>query len=282
MPGRIPTNLLLAAVTLLALPGGLAAAPQNPEQSQVRVEARPRVAVNPDTEIPPEAIAAMELGLDMRAIKNRPFRAEMIIEVDRKLADGNSIRRRITGLIYRDSQGRVREERSIERPANPGAPQAHIKVTVDTIVMIRDPANRMHTTLFPGMKVGFQSQGAGVTLDVHSRRTTPWTARPDQKVARVTLGYQMIDGLQCEGRQERVTFPAQTVGNPYPLEVVTDRWYSEELQINLIVKRIDPRTGETTIRLANVVVEEPPAALFEIPADYQMREANTTAIPIRQ
>jgi len=89
-----------------------------------------------------------------------------------------------------------------------------------------------------------------------------------------------MEGLQVEGKLETVTVPPGTIGNPYQMELSTERWYSEELQINLIVKRIDPRSGETTIRLMNFSLEEPSESLFEIPRDYEIRESTTTQIPI--
>ena len=34
----------------------------------------------------------------------------------------------------------------------------------------------------------------------------------------------------------------------------------------------DPRIGETTYRLTNIVRAEPPRSLFEVPPDYQVNE----------
>jgi len=281
MPWATPARRPCLVVLLLGLCACVAAAQQSTANKvEERIEARPFVAINPDVEVPPEAIAAMELGLDFHTIKDRPFRAELIIDTNRRLADGNSIQRRITGSMYRDSLGRVREERAIERPPAPGTPPADIKVNAGPMVVIRDPVARMHYTLFPGAKAGFRSNIPSIPLNVDVRRTTLWTPRPDQKVTHIPLGYQMMDGLQCEGRQETVIIPENAVGNPYPIEVITERWYSTELQINLVVKRIDPRTGETTIRLANIHLEESPPTLFEIPSDYSLKDRTTTVVPM--
>lgn len=118
--------------------------------------------------------------------------------------------------------------------------------------------------------------------EMESRRTTPWAPQWDQNFTRQILGNQMIEGLQCEGRLDTVTIPAGSTGNSFPIEIVTERWYSADLQINLIVKHTDPRSGETTIRLTNVSLEEPQKALFEIPPGYEIREGGTTTIPLAE
>jgi hypothetical protein len=39
----------------------------------------------------------------------------------------------------------------------------------------------------------------------------------------------------------------------------------------VLITRKDPRTGESVYRLRNIVRTEPPADLFTIPSDYQVR-----------
>jgi hypothetical protein len=42
------------------------------------------------------------------------------------------------------------------------------------------------------------------------------------------------------------------------------------LHLNMLVKHDDPRTGEQTVAITHVNRSEPPAATFEIPADYKI------------
>mgnify|MGYP001466602028 FL=1 len=56
-----------------------------------------------------------------------------------------------------------------------------------------------------------------------------------------------------------------------PIEVVSERWYSRELQMAVMISRRDPRSGDSVYRLRNIVRVEPPQDLFTIPADYQVR-----------
>jgi len=58
--------------------------------------------------------------------------------------------------------------------------------------------------------------------------------------------------------------------------VVDERWVSSELQTVVMSKHSDPRMGETTYRLTNVSRSEPPATLFQVPADYKVLDSPKT------
>src|SRR2546423_9278274 len=45
-----------------------------------------------------------------KTVKGAPYSAEIVIETNQTLADGNRIARRTTGRVYRDSEGRIRRE----------------------------------------------------------------------------------------------------------------------------------------------------------------------------
>jgi len=86
------------------------------------------------------------------------------------------------------------------------------------------------------------------------------------------LGTQTIEGVTAEGTRATHTIPAGEIGNTLPIEIVDETWYSPELQINVMNKRRDPRSGETTYRLTNISRGEPDRSLFEVPADYTVAE----------
>ncbi len=64
-------------------------------------------------------------------------------------------------------------------------------------------------------------------------------------------------------------------GNDQPFEIVSERWYSPELQIVVMGKRSDPRMGEMVYRLANINRGEPARFLFEAPPDFTVTEEKT-------
>ncbi len=86
------------------------------------------------------------------------------------------------------------------------------------------------------------------------------------------LGKQMIEGVEAEGTRTTITIPAGEIGNERPIEIVTERWYSPELQLLVMSRHSDPRTGETTYKLTNINRAEPAKSLFEVPSGYTIKD----------
>jgi hypothetical protein len=86
-----------------------------------------------------------------------------------------------------------------------------------------------------------------------------------------SLGTQMIDGVVAEGTRITHTIPAGQIGNDKALQVVSERWYSPDLQIVLKSTRTDPRFGTTTYTVTSLQRTEPAAPLFTVPADYTVQ-----------
>jgi len=86
------------------------------------------------------------------------------------------------------------------------------------------------------------------------------------------LGKQIIEGVEAEGTRTTVTIPAGEIGNERAIEIVSERWYSPELQLVVMSRHSDPRTGETTYKLTNINRAEPAKSLFEVPGGYTIKE----------
>jgi hypothetical protein len=98
------------------------------------------------------------------------------------------------------------------------------------------------------------------------------------------LGEQVLEGLLVKGTRMTDTIPAGAIGNERPIEIVTERWFSEEIDAMVLQRFSDPRFGETTYRLVNVVRGDPSPDLFEVPQGYEIETAEmprpvTRAIP---
>jgi hypothetical protein len=85
-----------------------------------------------------------------------------------------------------------------------------------------------------------------------------------------SLGTKTIEGISVEGTRTTITIPAGQIGNERAIDVVSEQWYSPELQTVVMRKHTDPRFGETTFRLSNIKREEPDKSLFEVPADFKV------------
>ena len=95
---------------------------------------------------------------------------------------------------------------------------------------------------------------------------------PNPNEVKEQLGKQTIEGVEAEGTRTTVTIPAGEIGNERPIEIVSERWYSPELQLVVMSRTSDPRMGETTYKLMNINRTEPAKSLFEVPAGYTVKE----------
>jgi hypothetical protein len=95
---------------------------------------------------------------------------------------------------------------------------------------------------------------------------------PNENEVKEQLGKQIIEGVEAEGNRSTVTIPAGEIGNERAIEIVSESWYSPELQMVVMTRHTDPRFGETTYRLTNINRTEPVKSLFEVPADYTVKE----------
>jgi hypothetical protein len=207
-----------------------------------------------------------------------------------QLADGNRIERRTTSSVARDGQGRVRREQQVTA-IGPILPQGNAQ-----IVSINDPVAKVHYSLDAARKVAIQMPMLFTTkLEGPTRRTivtrterTEFVAAAPVEAARAqdtrteTLGTKDIEGVAAEGTRVTVAIPAGAIGNQAPIEIVSERWFSPELQTVVFSRRSDPRFGETTYRLTNIVRAEPAAELFQVPPDYTVEKAEGTRIDIRK
>jgi hypothetical protein len=80
------------------------------------------------------------------------------------------------------------------------------------------------------------------------------------------LGVQTIEGVPAKGTRTTTVIPAGAVGNEQPFSIVSEEWFSADLKVLIMTKHADPRSGETTYRLMNILRAEPDASLFELPA----------------
>lgn len=84
------------------------------------------------------------------------------------------------------------------------------------------------------------------------------------------LGSRDFEGVSADGTRTVTTIPADAIGNERPIEIVYERWYSKDLELVIYSKHTDPRFGEQTYRLTNLVRSEPDPSLFTVPTGYKV------------
>ncbi len=265
------------AVLFALFIGGVSAFAQETEQDKIKKE---RMAAEIQNQIAAKAYSVIEakVAFETKLVKGAPYSAVTISESVQMLGDGNRIRQTNTSNVYRDSAGRTRRE-VLKKDG-----------TVQSIV-ISDPATGINYSLDPQTRTATKSEFAGmmkkmaVEQEAVAKRMEAEkkvaTAKIVQGVSLVekrpgeSLGRQMFDGVAAEGTRTTVTIAAGQIGNDLPINIVSEQWHSPELQLLVMTKHSDPRTGETTYRLTNINRAEPDHSLFEVPSDYTVRSAAT-------
>lgn len=230
-------------------------------------------------------------------VKGAPYSAEEVTENTQVLADGTRIRNESKTLVYRDGEGRVRRD---------GPDQITIWDPVAGASYFLDPQAQTARKVPVGIVTATGKVGA-VTMTVTTNSTmtktvtvnanaaaaeklaaekeqidrlaapsglssavvyTPRATRPAGN--KESLGTQTMEGVNAEGSRTTSTIEAGAIGNDRPIQIVSERWYSPDLQTAVMTRHNDPRTGEEILRLTNIHRAEPGADLFQVPAGYQM------------
>ena len=217
-----------------------------------------------------------------KVVKGAPFSAVAVSETTQTLADGNHINRKTQTNLFRDSQGRFRKEVTLPAIGPLAASgQAH------SFIEISDPVAGTSYVLEPDQKVarqmaGHMGMGAGVKVKTNGGPGGPGnvvyrnfkTELANANAKTESLGTQTIDGVNAEGTRTTRTIPAGEIGNESPITVVSERWYSADLQMDVKSTHSDPRFGNTTYTLTNVQRTEPAATLFAVPSDYTIEQGH--------
>lgn len=209
-----------------------------------------------------------------KIVKGAPFSATATSETTQVLQDGSVIHRTSQVSMYRDSQGRSRQEATFNGfgPLTPGG-------VPKKMVLITDPVAGVHTLLDNEHKIAHQSAmrpHTGKNVEAGNAPESRMEQRLQQEEAagvlkRESLGTQTINGVVAEGTRTTRTIPVGQIGNDKPLQVVSERWYSPDLQIVLKTTRSDPRFGTTTYTVTNIQRSEPSANMFTVPSDFTVQ-----------
>ena len=259
---------------------------------QTVAAAPPVMAGGPDIDF-----ISMPLGLGGEAVTDAPYSAEAVTVVAQALADGNRISRESKAAVYRDAAGRTRREQGLAiigaiAGGSERRQQVHITDPQAGVTYILDMGNRTaHKLTLP--KIAFaQSSGPTAATDAGTFELPLPPPAPGSQGAVFFrrgvlansmpptiehLGKQLVEGVEVEGTRSTTTIPIGQIGNELPLTIVSERWFSPELKVLLASRQTDPRLGETTYRLTNIVRVEPPPDLFAPPPEFTIVEPGATA-----
>jgi hypothetical protein len=88
------------------------------------------------------------------------------------------------------------------------------------------------------------------------------------------LGTKTIHGVVAEGIYATRVVPGGKEDTGQPVMITEERWYSRDLQITVLNIYNDPRDGSHTWEMTDLERTEPDPVLFQVPAGYDVKEAN--------
>jgi hypothetical protein len=94
---------------------------------------------------------------------------------------------------------------------------------------------------------------------------------PQIDTQREDLGAEVTVGMKLRHGRETTSYPAGFASSKDAYTVVTEYWYSQELQSFVLVKQLDPLNSVQTLTLRNIRRENPDVSLFVIPKDYRVQ-----------
>jgi hypothetical protein len=224
-------------------------------------------------------------------VAGAPYSAEVVTQRLQILADGNRIEQTTTGSVARDGQGRVRRDEALPALPGGGGEAPHL-------IMIDDPVAQVHWTLDAqtktATKMPMPPMKSGTVFDL-GMPAPPVAMAPGTKTyfattsvapemgfattidgrgdgSKTDLGAQTVEGVPARGTRITRTIEAGQMGNALPIVITTETWYSPELKVLVTSKSSDPRIGDTTYKLTNIQRAEPDPSLFQVPADYTVRD----------
>lgn len=213
---------------------------------------------SPPDGAPRLGILTAEMLSDGKIVKDAPYSATALRERVQILENGSRISHQVTDVFVRDSEGRTRHE-----VTQNGFGAFSLKGQTTTMIFIQDVVAKKHFALDPGEQT--------VRFISKVKISPPLDFAPPAAANQTTesLGKKFIEGIEAEGTRSTITIPTGEIGNDRPLEIISERWESPELQVVILSKHKDPRMGETIFRLTNIKRDEPAKSLFEVPVNYQ-------------
>jgi hypothetical protein len=243
-------------------------------------------------------------GMGGNTVIGKPLSATEERHTLQLLGDGTRIENNETDSFFRDDQGRTRIEHPdgtaiIQNPVDGFMAELDTKArTVHKMIFHVSGNNMSFTTGAANMDMAkakmakesaeFVVRAGGPGVDagagefgVSTAAGTGAAAMTKSRVLMVSrqakgepapneesLGAQSVNGVTAQGTKTTMTIATGQIGNDRPIQVVSERWFSTDLQMPVKSSNSDPRFGETTYNLTNISQAAVDPSLFQIPADY--------------
>ena len=146
------------------------------------------------------------------------------------------------------------------------------RVILDKVEAVRSQADDVRRRVEFEQSAAVRGANEPRTKEVEVARAAAGAAGAGRGAAAGPLEHKVLEGIPVEGRKTTTTIPAGQVGNEQPLTIVSEQWRSPDLKVLIMSRHADPRTGESTYRLTNIIRAEPDRSLFMVPPDYEVKD----------
>jgi hypothetical protein len=213
------------------------------------------------------AMLRAEFGVSNKVVTGAPYSAQAVTQFTQTLANGDHIQRTTSASVARDSQGRTRTDRSIAAVGALASGGEH------RAIVIHDPVAGMSYALDPASHTARSMQIRAPRSDAASQEhANARAARSQANLKTEDLGTQTIQGVSAQGKRVTRVIPAGQEGNEKEIDIVTETWYSPDLQMLVMSKTSDPRYGDVVYQLNSISRAEPDPALFTVPSEYTVEQ----------
>jgi hypothetical protein len=200
-------------------------------------------------------------GTLISAKKNAPFSAAVNSQVEQTLSDGTTIRRENQETVMRDSAGRVYRERALSMRPHAENDSSRMINIIDTVQHVQYMCSTLRKVC---TKMTYRTPP--------NFRRASLSGPPRKDVTVEDLGPSQISGVEVEGQRVMRTLPEGMLGNDRPITTTEETWYSKALDVNVQMKRTDPRMGILSTTMTTVNPGEPDPRYFQIPEGYRVEE----------
>jgi hypothetical protein len=191
------------------------------------------------------------------ATKKAAFSAELVTDIAMPVR-GVVSRSRQTAMYYFDEAGRKRHSYK-----GPGGEER---------IVIIDPQRQVGYMIRPDREDVLRV--SGTPHNPLRPISMPSEPRPPtySKQVSTQLGIKEFDGLKATGTLTETFYPPGAVGNDKEMVETREYWRLPQLGLSVYSRTSSPRFGERVAEYRNIQLGEPPASVFEIPANLKVRD----------
>jgi hypothetical protein len=194
----------------------------------------------------------------------RPFTGKSVVTWTSN--DESSSHLAFMSILARDSSGKLYFE-SRRRMTASGETQPRWNF------ILIDPKEETRTTCYVATKT---CRINAILRAVYAKSEAAEDAPRASIMESVSLGTIVIDALTVEGTRETTSVAAGANGNSKALVITRELWHSPELDLDVVIKKADPRSGNFVRKIEIVSRNEPDPEYFTIPRDYTFLDNRPT------